>query len=104
MLLQHKVANSSVGQMIERDLQQSLKTEFKLWRQETERGQRTYTSWDNSVSQALRTLLESFEATKRKSDGFSEDGRFIFLHYVSIFLCIHLGLVLLTNLLFIISF
>ena len=77
-VLTHSAASKTVAQTIERDLQQTLKNEFKMWRQEAEKGQKTYTSWDNSVSQALRGLLESFEASKQKADGFSEDSELFF--------------------------
>jgi coiled-coil and C2 domain-containing protein 2A len=84
-VLPHLKANNIVAQTIERDLQQTLKNEFKTWRQEAEKGQKTYTNWDNSVSQALRGLLDSFEASKKKADGFSEDSELV----VSVvFLCV----------------
>ena len=74
--LQHLNASAVIAATIERDLQQTLKGHFKLWRQEAEKGQKTFTSWDNSVSQALKSLLDAFESAKLQADGFSEDCKF----------------------------
>ena len=69
----HVPPNARLMEDMERELQETLKNEFKTWRQENEKGMKTYTRFDQNVSMALKPLLESFEAAKLKMDGFSED-------------------------------
>ena len=69
----HVPPNARLMEDMERELQETLKNEFKAWRQENEKGMKTYTRFDQNVSMALKPLLESFEAAKLKMDGFSED-------------------------------
>ena len=76
--LTHIPSDLKNAAMMERELQETLKNEFRSWRQEAENGLKTFTRFDQNVSMALKPLLESFEASKQKMDGFSEDSKFFF--------------------------
>ena len=72
--LKHIVPELKNAKMMERELQETLKNQFKEWRQESKKGGlKTYTRFDQNISMELKPLLESFESAKREMNGFSED-------------------------------
>jgi hypothetical protein len=78
--LQHIVPELKYAKMMERELQETLKNQFKEWRQESKKGGlKTYTRFDQNISMELKPLLESFESAKREMNGFSEDSTFFVL-------------------------
>jgi hypothetical protein len=78
--LKHIAPDIKNASMMERELQETLKNQFREWRQDNKKGGlKTYTRFDQNISMELKPLLESFENAKREMNGFSEDSAYFTL-------------------------
>ena len=72
--LKHIPSDIKNASMMERELQETLKNQFKEWRQDnTKGGLKTYTRFDQHISMELKPLLDDSEYAAKQMNGFSED-------------------------------